>query len=61
MSTVIGRSVQQRFWIVTCSEPRITGGVWRRWFREGYVAVGWAPPGHGEDKEHEYSLESPSF
>lgn len=44
------------YWIVTCPEPKIRGGVWRRWYRENCVAVGWYPPtwsfdAQGEDTE----------
>lgn len=33
-----------RHWIVICPEPSVRGGVWRRWYRENCVAVGWGPP-----------------
>jgi hypothetical protein len=42
------------YWIVICPEPNVRGGVWRRWYEEQCVAVGWYPPtwsfeGQGEN------------
>ena len=33
----------QNFWKVTCDEKRYPG-IWRKWFQEQCVAVGWASP-----------------
>lgn len=52
-----GYGHREQFWIVVCPESRVEGGIWRKWYQGGYVAVGWPPPGHGEDQEHEYSFE----
>lgn len=37
-----------RYWIVTCPEPKVIGGVWLKWFDQRIVAVGW-PPSKGFD------------
>ena len=52
-----GQRHNDQFWIVVCPESRVAGGIWRKWYQEGCIAVGWPPPDHGEDKEHEYSFE----
>jgi hypothetical protein len=44
------------YWIVICPEPNVRGGVWKRWYREQCVAVGWYPPiwsfeGQGENTQ----------
>ena len=47
----------RQYWVVTCPVSRIENGVevWRRWYRERIVAVGFPPTKHCE-KEPGYSL-----
>src|SRR5688500_12697325 len=30
-----------QFWIVTCPEPDVRGGLWLKWFDERCLALGW--------------------
>src|SRR5437879_3600830 len=49
MPALDGHRNQPQEWIVVCPESRVEGGIWRKWFDGGYVAVGWPPPGHDMD------------
>lgn len=45
---------EPNYWIVICPEPDVRGGVWKRWYKEQCVAIGWYPPtwsfdGRGEN------------
>lgn len=54
-----GHGQHEQFWIVICPESRVEGGIWRKWYQGGYVAVGWPPPGKSmEDDEPGYSFEN---
>ena len=39
----------QRHWIVICPERQTKGGLWRRWYREKCVAIGWPPSSYHPD------------
>ncbi|GJL58114.1 MAG: hypothetical protein NPIRA03_09710 [Nitrospirales bacterium] len=32
-----------RYWLVTCPEEDVQGGVWLKWYKEKCVAIGWPP------------------
>ena len=38
-----------RRWIVICPEPDVRGGIWKKWYRENCVAIGWYPPTYSFD------------
>lgn len=44
--------MEPRFWIVICPEPHVKGGLWKTWFADKCVAIGWGPP--------EWLLEGPT-
>lgn len=39
----------QRHWIVICPERQAKGGLWRVWYREKCVAIGWPPSSYHPD------------
>ena len=38
-----------RHWIVICPERQTKGGLWRIWYRENCVAIGWPPSSYHPD------------
>lgn len=49
MPTASETNGQSRYWLIICPEPRVRRGIWRTWYREKYLAIGWPPAGHCEE------------